>query len=136
MYPPAGRHEIDSRSALVAERPGYDAWVVLVPFEHPFSPVQEGSLPFRPVCQASVRFITHPVALNVGFVDHIEAVLVAEFVPPWIIGVVGRPYCVDVVLLHQPDVFQHRFFRYALAVVWVMFMSVDSLDVHCLAVDE
>jgi hypothetical protein len=50
------------------------------------------------------------VALDIGLVHHIEAVLVGQGVPALVIGIVRGAHGVDVVALHQPMSLAHRSF--------------------------
>ena len=52
--------------------------------------VQVRGEPRGVVAEGAFRLVTHPVRLDVGLVDHVEAVFVAEVVPLGHVGVVAR----------------------------------------------
>ena len=72
------------------------------------------------------RLEPHPVRLDVGLVHHVEAVLVGEFVPARHVGVVGRAHRVDVQLLHQADVLDHRRLVHHVRALGVVLVPVDA----------
>ncbi|MEZ5322114.1 MAG: hypothetical protein R2698_08595 [Microthrixaceae bacterium] len=76
------------------------------------------------------------MALDIGLVDHVEPVLVAQVVEPGIVGVVGAAHCVDVVCLHQLDVPPHRRLVDRAAPHRIELVTIDADDGHRGAVDE
>ena len=80
FQPVVGTFEVDAVAGFVAQRPDYDAGMVLGTFVHPAGAVHMGR---EPGTVFSQRFgtVSHSVRFDVGFVDHIEAVFVAKFVP-------------------------------------------------------
>ena len=70
--------------------------------------VQVGRRPRRVVGQPVLRIRAEAVALDVRFVDEVEAVPVAQVVPLRVVRVVRRAHGVHVVLLHQLDVAHHH----------------------------
>ncbi len=124
--------EVRAAAGLVPERPEDDAGVVLVPLHHAHAPVEEGGGEAGLVTEIGQVC----VALDVGLVDHVEAVFVAELVPKRIVGIVGGAHRIEVELLHQADVGEHRFPREGLSRGVVVLVPVDSLDQHRAAVHE
>jgi hypothetical protein len=74
--------------------------------------------------------VVEGVALDVGLVDEVEAVLVAEVVPALVVGVVREPDRVEVVALHDLDVADHVREVEGLAVPLVVLVAVHALDEH------
>jgi hypothetical protein len=54
--------------------------MVLVPLNHPDTTEHMLSEPLRTVCKRHIRIIPDAVRLDVGFINEIETVLVAQFV--------------------------------------------------------
>ena len=73
---------------------------------------------------------------DVGFIDDIKAVTVAEFVEIGVIGVVRRAYGVDVEPFHKADVLLHRFARNGFAAILVVVVPVHAAELYRYAVDE
>jgi len=80
--------------------------------------------------------VVEGVALDVGLVDDVQAVLVAQVVPAGVVGVVAGAHGIEVELLHQPDVGDHALQGDGLAAPVVMLVAVDALEQHRLAVDQ
>ncbi len=76
------------------------------------------------------------MAFDVGFIDDIEPVLVAQLVPAVGARVVAVAHSIDVGLFHQGDVGQHRLLRHHLAVHVVVLMTVHAAHQYRLSVDE
>jgi hypothetical protein len=136
LHPRARGREVAPPAGLVAEREEEDAGVVLVALDH-----AADALDVRVGEVFGVRdalSVVRPVAvrLDVGLVLHVEAVLVAERVPALVVRVVARPHGVDVVTLHQDDVFDHHLARRHLPEVGVVLVPVDALDDRGAPVDE
>ncbi len=76
------------------------------------------------------------VAFHICFRHHIQAVIVAEPVEIAVIAVMRGADRVDVVLLHDADVFLDRCLRNGLAVEGIGIVTVDALEQQALAVDR
>src|SRR5476649_1738900 len=50
--------------------------------------------------------------------------------------VVAGPHGIDVVLLHQHDVVEHRLLRERSTAIWIELMPVDAVELHPLTVDR
>ena len=109
LDPVVAGHEVVSVARLVAQAPYDYAWVVYVAIYHTLVTDQVGCLEVRPLGKRSI-FVAHSVRLYVAFVNHIEAVLVAQVVPHRVIGVMAGAYGVDVELFHYADVAEHIIF--------------------------
>ena len=65
---------------------------------------------------AYVQIVAHSVALDIGFVYDVEAILVAELIETFLIGQ-SRVY---VVPLPKFEIFQHKLFGNVMAGVFIM----------------
>ena len=76
------------------------------------------------------------VRFDIGLIQHVEAILVAQLVPFGHIGIVAGADGVDVVLLHQRDVLNHPLARDHLAVIRIEFVPVHTLEHQLLAIEQ
>ena len=83
-----------------------------------------------------VRAVSYAVRLDVAFVDHIDAIFVAEVIPPGVVGVVASAHCVDVEFLENLYVTYHLFFREYISTFCTDFVAVCSFEEDRLSVDE
>ena len=124
--PAVGVLEVDPVAGLVAQRPDGDRRVVLAPLVHAPRAVHVSLEPGGILGQRS-RAVTHAMRLDVGLVDDIESVAVAQVVPIGIVGIVGATHRIDVVLLHQLYIFQHQLLAHGAAAVGEL-VAVHPLD--------
>ncbi len=128
---------VGAETGFVAQRPDDDRGVVLVALDHALGPVDVGGLPVLVIRQpVQVAGQAKTVAFQVGFVDHVQAVAVAQVQPARIVGIVRGAHGVDVVLLHQGDVLHHRFVGHGVAQVGVRLVAVDALQLDRHAVEQ
>ena len=80
--------------------------------------------------------IQETVTLLVSLGNHIDTILIAEFVPAWIIRIVAGADCVDIQALHNLDVLNHALHAQYVTSVWVNLMTVGTLDKHRLTIDK
>ena len=130
------RLEVHPVARLVPHRPDDHRGVVGKCLDHPRVPFDVGRLPRGVVAERPVEAVPEAVRLDVGLVDDVEAVLVAEVVPLLHVGIVRRADEVEVVLLHQLDVADHQGARHHLARVWLVLVAVDAANQDRTAVDE
>ena len=105
--PGSGRGEISPPARLVPEAPENHAGMVAVAPGHAHCAVQKGPRPLWVACQ----FPAQSVLLNVGLVEHVQAVTVTQFVPFGAVGIVAGANGIEVGLLHEYDVPKHHLFR-------------------------
>ena len=100
---PAHGQDILPGIALVAAGPDEHGGVVLVPLKHAAGPVHHAVLPLRqaagniPAGFHGAQLLPAAVAFQVGFVDHVDAVFIAQVVPQALVGVMAGAHGVDVV---------------------------------------
>mmetsp|Transcript_91823 Transcript_91823/g.231705 ORF Transcript_91823/g.231705 Transcript_91823/m.231705 type:complete len:215 (+) Transcript_91823:804-1448(+) len=99
---------VDPVPGLVAQGPKQNAWMVPISLHHALSASHVSFAPGLIICQRVLRQEANAVALNVGLVDHIEAILIAQHVPKGVVWVVGAPHSVEVVRLHHLYICNHR----------------------------
>ena len=109
--------------------------MVVVAVHHPLVALQV-RLEEIPAFRESLLLVSHSVALDVAFIHDIESVFVAEVKPNGIVGIMARPYCINVKRLENPDIAQHLFPRNIVAIVGREFVAVDAFDENWLSVDE
>jgi hypothetical protein len=123
---------VDAVARLVAERPGDDRRMVLVAQHHPCSSFE----PRRAVARVLADGVVEGVALDVCFVDHVQAELVAEIQEARIVRVVRAAHGIDVVLLHRHKIGAHVGDGDGFAALGMVVVAVDAADHHRLAVDQ
>jgi hypothetical protein len=87
--------------------------MILVAIDHARHPVEQVRRPLRGIGQP-VPWL-HAVGLDIGFINDIEAVPVAQLIPPAQVRVMAGAHRIDIRLLEQTDVGHHLLFRYRLA---------------------
>ena len=110
--------------------------VVAEGFHHADGTFDDRLLPIGPLRRIVGRLVAEGVRLKVRLRNEIEAVFVAEVVEARIVRVVRRADGVDVVLLHDENVFDHVVVADGAAVVRIDFMAVDAANHDGDAVDE
>ena len=119
-----------SRAILIAQRPEDDARVVAVAKYHAYVAVHEGLRPRRIACQTVV-----PMALEVCLIHHIQTIGIKHSIHLLMARIVARADDIDIGLLHQCDVAQHRFIVHISSIEGVRVVSVHTLKEDTLAVD-
>ena len=134
------RLKIGADTAFIAQRPEDDRRVVAVALDHALHPGEMRGGPFGLVAQVQRRVVLFlgeaqiAVALDIGLVHHVQAVLVGQIVPARIVGIVRGADRVDVGGLHQLDVLAHRFLGHDAEGVRIMLVAIDAADHDPLAV--
>ncbi len=136
LEPVVGRLKVDAVAGLVAQRPDDDRRVVLVasrpsagcgPGGRPSSAGPWPATPGRSPCRATRCSPRRPGTARYLSQSSYQA---------GVVGIVARPHGVDVVLLHQLDVADHRLTRDVVSGVRVVLVAVDALEVDRLAVHQ
>ena len=122
--------EVLAVASLVAKAPHDDGGAVAVAHHHTFDAVLEGGYPRFSVGDALVG-----VVLEVGFVHAVDAVVVKHGVHTCGIGIMGGADRVDIVLLHEQHIAEHRFCAYGATIDGVGVVAVGALEEDALAVD-
>ena len=135
LDPGIGVLEVDAVAGFVPERPDDDRRMVLVPLDHAGDPVEVGRAPGGIFGQALLA-VAHAVRFDVGLVDDVEAVLVAELVPARVVRVVAGPDGVDVRTLHDLDIAPHGLLGDDVGREGIVLMAIDALEQNGCAVDE
>ena len=135
LRPFVGLLEIGTVAGLVAKAPDDDAGMVEVAADHTLHPYHMGGCKVVALCKRLLA-VAHSVRLDVGLVDDIQAVAVAELVPEGVVGVVAGTYSVDIQLLHHAHVAQHLLSRHAVRPVRAHLVTVHALDEYGPAVDQ
>ncbi|MFM1944245.1 MAG: hypothetical protein RI897_3227 [Verrucomicrobiota bacterium] len=136
FHPGVGGFEVGAVAGFIAHGPDEDGGVVFIAFHEVGDAVEVGGFPFRLIGESFARVIADAVAFDIGFIDEVESVGVAEVVPFRVVGVVTGADCVDVVALHEEDVLEHGGTGDRVAGVGVHFVAVDAADNDGLAVEK
>ena len=101
--------------------------MIFVPLHHALRPVDVSIAPLRRVGKPAPIAAVHAeaVRLQIRFINHIQAVLIAQIQPVGIVWVMRRADAVDVVLLHELNVLDHVRSGRDMAKVRVRVMAVD-----------
>ena len=75
---------VEPVARLVAHRPDHDRRMVLIALDHAAAAFQKGSLPIG----VFGELIPQAMQFDVGFIDQVQAVLIAQVIPAWIVRVV------------------------------------------------
>ncbi len=86
LQPVVQRFMVAAAARFVTQRPDDNAWMVAVALYHPGDAGAEGWQPRRIVGQPVHRH--HAVGFNIGFIDHVQTVAVAQLIPARRVGVV------------------------------------------------
>ena len=129
--------EVAAHTALVAQRPREHGGVIAVAVDHTHDAVHINRAPRRLVADARTAG-ERPVvvALHVGLVHAVEAVVVEHGVHLRLARVVGGADGVHVGLFHHDDVFQHRRHVDAAAMHGMRVLRIDAFEEDALTVDE
>ena len=128
------RYEVLSRPGLVSERPDHHRGVVHMGVCELHDAGHVRGLEFGDMRQRGVAVIVL-VALDVGLILEVDAVLVAEVVPAGVAGVVGVAHVVDVSALHEHDLALHLLRGDGVAHRGIDLLTVHALELHGLPVD-
>ena len=76
------------------------------------------------------------MALDIGLIDDVEPVAVAEVIPAGVVGVVATAHSINIEALHQEDVFEHERGADRAPRVGVVLMAIHPFDLHGHAIDR
>ena len=110
-------------SSFISQAPHNDRRVVEVAFHQSVNAINEGGYPTFEVGDALVS-----VVFEVGFVAGVQTIVVVHRIHARIVGIVRGANGVDVVLLHQQDVAEHRFVRHSATEFRIGVLTVYSLQ--------
>ena len=137
------RHFINifSSERLISAGPDQDGRMIFVPLVHGIHTVQHHRKPFRFVIWHNEIFIpVHrigipaSVALQVRLINQIQTVFITESVDQRGVRIMACPHCIDVVLLHDGQVFSKLLFRYMSSAHRAEFMPVNPFEDNSLTV--
>ena len=88
------------------------------------------------VVSESLLAIAHAVRLNIGLVNHIKSIFVAEGVPERVVWIVACSYSIDIQLFHDKNILYHVGLGNHISLVGIEFMTVCTFEQNGLAVDK
>ena len=109
--------------------------MIFVALDHPRHALHDRVTPLRIAAGNIFLLVRCPVRLHVGLVNHVQAVLITQFIPDRVIGIMTGADGVDVAAFHQENVLQHALARHMPTGVRVVFVATDSFDLDGAAVD-
>ena len=110
--------------------------MILVPFDHAPMTSEDGLFPAGIMQQEMVGKCAHAMGFEIRLADDIQSVAIAEVIPERTIRIVARPDGIDVVLLHQLDIANHRFTSDDVAAFRQELVSINSLEIDGLSIQE
>ena len=116
-------------TALIAQRPEYDARMVAVTLYHALRTVHIGILP----CAVSGQALAG-MTLHIGLVHTVQSIIVEHGIHLGLARIVAGTYHVDIGLLHHRHVFEHGLHIDASPVEGMGILRIDSLEEDTLAV--
>ena len=136
-YFPGHGRMVAAVARFIAQRPHNNASVIAIPLHHAQAAAYKLLFPDWILRDKIVGFeADHAVAFQIRFVDHIQAVFIAQRKQPGIIGIMAGADGVDVVPFHQQNVPQHFVHRGVIAQGGMGVMAVYALDFHGLPVHQ
>ena len=124
---------IDAMAGFIAQRPDDNARMVAIALHHARDALAHGRQPCGIVGEAIHRH--HAVGFNIGFVDDIQAVTIAQGVPQRVIWVMGAAHGIEIILLHQDDVLHHRRLIHHLTVDRMVLMAIGTANQQRLTIE-
>ena len=134
LYPCGGVLKSLAIHSLIAQRPKYNARMVLVALYHILYPIESRSLPS--LADWAVFIGVEFVHFDVGLVYDVHSKLVAQIVKRRMVGIMRCAYGVDIVFFHRKNVRLRNIRSYSLRKLRRMLMAVDSLEQNRFPVDE
>ena len=74
------------------------------------------------------------MTFKICFVNKVNTILVAKFVPEGVVGIVAGADSIDVVALHKTDIPEHIFFGNYSSAFCAPLVAIDTLENYSLAV--
>ena len=127
--------EVGAVARLVAHAPDNDGGMVEVALHHP-AVAGEVRLGEERILPEGRGTVAHAVGLDIAFVHHIQAILVAQGDPARVVGIVAGADGVDVQFLHDADVPDHLGLGDDIAAGGAQLVPVGALDEDGLAVHQ
>ena len=127
--------------ALITAGPENDRGVVLIPLLHAVGAIQHRRQPHGIVagnraCLVVAAGLPCGVGFHVGFVDHIDAVAVAQLVPQAVVGIMAGADGIDIVALVLLDILQHVLLGDAAASLSTELVPVGATDAQAAAIEH
>ena len=126
--------EVRPVASFVAEAPYNNRRVVLVYLYIVVVALKVRLFIKRILCESFIA-VSHSVRFYVRLSRYVKAVLVAQFIPARVVGVMAGSHGVQVVLFHYLDVLNHSLYRNYVSAVGIHFVTVcafyqDRFAVH------
>ena len=102
FYPVIKFDKILTVSRFITHGPHNDAGLIFISFHHSLTPVDPLGLPGRIIGNVTITVLMEPhsMGFNIGFINHIKSVLTTQLVPSLLVGIMGCPNRIYIVLFH------------------------------------
>ncbi|MPN43010.1 hypothetical protein SDC9_190569 [bioreactor metagenome] len=86
--------------------------------------------------EPTLKFSSHSVGFNVGFITNQQTILIAQLVPQRTLGIMAHAHGIHIETFHHAYVFQHGFFIHIMACILIMFVQIHSTNQQRLTVEH
>ncbi|CSA92491.1 Uncharacterised protein [Vibrio cholerae] len=124
---------IGTNPRFIAERPNDHTRVVFIALHHANHALQIGIHPLWIIGKSAHRKLA--VGFEIGLIHHIQTVLITQFVPTRMIGVMGGTHRIEIMLFHQFNIAAHACFIHHMPQFGMMFMTVHPADQQGLTIE-
>ena len=130
------RADVTAIAGFIAQRPDDDRRMVFLRVNMANNALDVDFFPLRIVGNtANIADISKAVRFDVGFRHHKQAVDITQFVKTRIVRVVSGTHGVDVVLLHQLEIFLDAIHPNGAAFAMIVVVTVDAVQHHITVID-
>ena len=94
--------------------------------------------PFRIIaqCPAFPQIIIHTVRLNIGFIIYIQSILITQLIKTPVLGIMRQTDSIQIIFLHQFEVFTHDVLRNIMPRDGIMLMNIDPFELDRLSIEQ
>ena len=117
---------------FIAQRPEQHGGMILVTQHHTGGTLHIGMQPERIIAQ----IVPDAMGFEVGFIDQIDPIFIAQLVPERVIGIMAGANRVEVELLHQLDLGAHIVFCERPTAFGMMLMTIYAAQHEAFAVQQ
>src|SRR2546426_299342 len=130
------RKKVIAPARLIPQRPHYDAGVVTISNYGTIHAIDSRGEPEGIVAGQNPPLVTDPMGFHIVLVHEKHAPAIAQLIPAWVVGVVGRSDEVEVRLLDEAEVLLHSLPGKRETYFRIPLVAVDPLHLDGAAVDE
>ena len=135
LYPLIAFDKRWSVSCLITHRPTNDTGLIFVSLHHALDSIQMHGLKFRFISGCVFFFVMKTMTFNIGLINYINTILVAQLIPVGVIGIMRRAYGIDIIGFHDFDILSHGFFGNHMTCPLVVLMTINAFEQNGLTID-